>query len=148
MPESILTIKGKVYSLEEVELTGEHHVDADDGEDYVTFNLATVGEDPDKDPGLAINCITLRGLSTLGQLQNRTFSIDEKDHLNDLYESVIWEPGTEVMMVMRLVVRFGKIANQRIEVQIETVCSDFSGEEEEWIDVTGRLRTRIGSFRA
>jgi len=150
MTTSPLTIRDREFALPEADLTGDHAVM--DGQHLLLFSLHAVTDPEDAEPraGVAINCIVVQGLPSLRDLDGRTISIvdGQADPMNnELSESVIVESG-ETLELQRLVLRFGEVTGDQVEVKLEAVCFNPTGNpEERSIGVYGRLWARIGRCR-
>jgi hypothetical protein len=150
MSDFVLRIRDSEYALPEVRLTGDHAVV--DGEDLLSFNLAAVVETENVEnmAGLAINCISIQGLSSLTELSGQIVSLGAGEHdpmNNGLSESVIVEESS-TLELERLVLRFGEVNDGGIEVRVEATCFSLAGKKgERNIPVRGRFLARVGKCR-
>lgn len=120
MTDSVLTIGEVTYPLTLVELYAEPH----EYDDAYFLELSIFADSEDlKCGGIAINSLSLKGLSDISQIQGTTitFERDDDDGYNDLSESVICEPGG-TLELESLTLHFGDIDGDCIPVTLDATC--------------------------
>lgn len=112
----------------------------DEGNKFLRFNLFADCKNL-KEAGFAINCIDIEGASSTKDIEDFIFELSEDgdDPHNELYESVIVEPGNDLELNY-LYLKFGKVINGFITIKMKAVCS--YGYENE-IEVRGDLIAEV-----
>lgn len=116
----ILKVGKRTHRIEEVVLSTHHHEQG--GEHSLEVNLFADSKELSR-AGFAINCLELKGIQRVEDLQRRSFSIDQdsEDEFNDLAESVFCEPW-QTLAIDSLRLDFGRLAKGRMPVKLKAVC--------------------------
>ena len=121
-------------------------IEVEDGESFVTFDIFLDSKELSR-PGIAINRMSFRG-SDVAQLENSLFELtDERgDEINELRESVIVEPGSQLEL-SSLKVQFGDLKGRHVPVELQAVCYRVDEEtydvSEENIQVVAHLECKL-----
>ena len=118
-----LTAGGINYQMGEVAISSR----CIDG--YLMIDILTDGDKA----GIALNCISLGGLKSLDQLQNRSFKFasNEDETENELGESVVFRSQEleDTLEIEKLEIQFGKISDNVFPIALTARCFGYTKED-------------------
>lgn len=114
----------------------------DDGPPHAWVDIHS-GPDDARLGGVAINCLDIGDVPSLGGLYGRAFAFGE-DAGGELGESVFWAPGDRTLELDSLSLRFGMPAGNRLPLEILASCRDHDGRQGIEVQIAGEAEVSSG----
>lgn len=145
MSEAVIRIDGNPVPITGAGIYLWH--DTEDGRDFLTIDLWADSLD-ESEHFLAINGFSVAGCKTLADLQGRSFVHDGTDAgdphgstaAGELMESVMGATDTEPYMFQSLSLRFGRLVDGHMPVELSALVFDF---ERSGIPVEGSFTVKL-----
>jgi hypothetical protein len=95
---------------------------------YAMLDVSPESDD-DSLAGFALNSLSVGKTAKISDLSGRrcSFGTDLQNPDNEIRESVFWRPRDQTLEITSLILTFGKITNESIELDIAAKCFDHDG---------------------
>jgi len=79
--------------------------------------------------GFALNSLSVGEATKISDLSGRQYSFgtDSENADSEIRESVFWRPRDQTLEIESLILTFGKITNESIELDVSATCFDHDG---------------------
>lgn len=134
--KSTIKIDGLIYPVGAINLHFQYFLE--DGSPHAWLDIHSDSKD-DRLAGLAINCLNIGNIPSLGGLYGRSFSVDPSDEADgaELSESVFWKPDQETLEISALQLQFGTLQGDLLPLEIVAKCFDHEGNQDISVAIIG-----------
>jgi hypothetical protein len=144
MAESVLRIGDREFTLENATISVDSYELDDDA--FLEMNVVAGDNETEHGCGVALNCLSFPGVQALEELMGKTIEVGGiDDTLNELGESVVWEPG-RTLSLETLTLNILEVNEERVVLDLQATCTavnDDTYETEDGIPVSAYLVTQV-----